>query len=213
MEKSPGFSGAMGPILHSHDYVVLQLTYDAWTGLPAGVKTSGWNRGFNFALMYDFPIQHSHFSFAPGLGISTSGMYFRNNTLNVADSTSSTLSFQSGNPYKKYKLATAYIEIPLELRYRQVEDNANTGFKVSLGVKFGMLLDSHSKGKKLVLGDWEIDKIQDKRAFNNYRVAATARIGYGNIALFGSYTITNVFKPGSGLNVNAYSIGLCLSGM
>jgi Outer membrane protein beta-barrel domain len=215
-----GYSGAIKPsgtkvgvLSYSRDFVMLQLTYDNWNGLPVGDNSSGWNRGFNFALMYDFPIQQSHFSFALGLGVSTSGVFFKNKILNIVDSTTSTLTFTQSGEYKKYKIATTYLEVPLELRFREFPDNANKGFKAAIGLKLGILADAHEKGKRAVGGEAEIEKFKSKQFFNPYRAAATARIGWGNFSVFGSYSITPLFKQNTGLTVNQYSFGICLSGM
>jgi hypothetical protein len=48
----------------SHDFVMLQLTYENWSKTPDSVKTGGLGRGFNAYLCYDFPIKKSNFSFA-----------------------------------------------------------------------------------------------------------------------------------------------------
>ncbi|MCL6524862.1 MAG: PorT family protein [Thermoflavifilum sp.] len=221
-QATEGYSGSVKashenmsaiPVSYSRDFLLLQLGHDVWSGLPAGVSTRGWNRDFNIALLYDFPFQQSHFSFALGLGVSTSNVFFKNLTLNIADSTSSQLNFTQDSKYSKYKIATTYLEIPLEFRYRQFERNANKGFKFALGAKLGLNTDAHAKGKRLVAGFPEVEKFKTRRFFNPYRVAATARIGWGNFNLYGSYSLTPLFRQNSGLNVHTYSIGVCLSGL
>jgi hypothetical protein len=39
------------------------------------------------------------------------------------------------------------------------------------------------------------------------------RVGYGNVTLFGSYTLTDLFKEGQGPRVKPFSVGLTLSGL
>lgn len=221
-QQHEGYSGSVSthgegissiPVSYSRDFLILQLGHDVWSGLPSGVSTRGWNRDFNIALLYDFPFQQSHFSFALGLGVSTSNVFFKNLTLNIADSTSSQLSFTSDSKYNKYKIATTYLEIPLEFRFRQVAQNANRGFKVALGAKLGLNTDAHAKGKRVVAGFPEVEKFKTRRFFNPYRVAATARIGWGNFNLYGSYSLTPLFRQNTGMDVHTYSIGLCLSGL
>lgn len=221
-QQNQGYSGSVKadhegissiPVSYSRDFLILQLGHDVWSGLPSGISTRGWNRDFNIALLYDFPFQQSHFSFALGLGVSTSNVFFKNYTLNVADSTSSQLHFTSDSKYSKYKIATTYLEIPLEFRFRQVAQNANKGFKLALGAKLGLNTDAHAKGKRVVAGFPEVEKFKTRRFFNPYRVAATARIGWGNFNLYGSYSLTPLFRQNAGLDVHTYSIGICLSGL
>ncbi|MHB1922596.1 MAG: porin family protein [Chitinophagaceae bacterium] len=193
------------------DYVIFQISDDGWAGKPNSIQTTGFSRGFNFALMYDFPIKHTKLSLGVGLGISSSSIFLKQ-TIGIAD-TNQVVPFNNTNPYKKYKLATSYIEIPVELRYRSVPQNANKGFKASIGLKFGMLVNAHTKGKLLGTGAYEIDKVNDKKYFNPYRVDATARIGLGNIALFYAYSLTSLFKQGAGPSISPYQIGITISGM
>jgi hypothetical protein len=201
---------------YSKDYLMFEVSYDGLVGsLPDSVKTKGISRGFNMAFMYDFRLDksnpRSNYSLGAGVGLSTSAL-FLNQTMGIADSTAS-VPFQGNSPYKKYKLATNFVEIPVELRYRQYPEDANKGFKAAIGLKFGALFNVHTKGKRLLNSYNEIDKTYSKRFFNQYRAAATARIGWGNISLFGSYTITGLFKQNEGPVVQPFSIGLCLSGM
>jgi hypothetical protein len=206
---------AISSASHSRDFLMIQYSYDGWAGAPDSVKT-GFNRGFNIALMYDFPIKQSHFSLAAGLGISTSGVYLKDHRIDMSKAAGSSekIAFIKDGYYSKFKVATTYLEIPIEFRYRQVEDNANKGFKASLGVKAGLLANAHTKGKNSVGGDKNIDKVLNKRFFNTWRLAATARVGYGNFSLFGSYNISPMFKENTGQgDIRPYSIGICLSGL
>lgn len=198
---------------YSRDYIMMSITYNGWQGAPDSIHNGGFSRGFNFALMYDFPLKTgSHFSFAPGLGISTSNIFFKDQKVAVA-MPSTTLNFPSDTAYKHYKLATAYLEIPLEFRYRQYTNNANRGLKAGIGLKFGAMVSAHTKGKIIANGSKEIDKVSDKRFFNPWRVAGMARVGWGNFSLIGTYTFTSLLKTGAGPTINPYSIGLCISGL
>lgn len=200
-------------IKHSRDFLVLQLSYDTWVGAPDSIHTGGLSRGFNIAFMYDFPFKTgSKLSVAPGLGISSSNIFFKDQTVSIGE-LSPTLQFPSDTIYKHYKLATAFLEIPIELRYRQYPDNANKGFKAGLGLKFGTLLNAHTKGKQVLAGSKHTDKVSDKRYFQTWRAAATARVGYGNFSVFASYSLTPLLKQNAGPNINTLSVGLCLSGL
>jgi hypothetical protein len=56
-------------------------------------------------------------------------------------------------------------------------------------------------------------KEKSKRFFNTNRISATARLGYGHFTLFGSYSLTPLFKEGLGPKMNTLSLGLTLSGL
>lgn len=200
-------------VAHSRDFFVVQLSYDTWAGAPDSIRTGGLSRGFNFAFMYDFPFKEgSHLSVAPGLGISSSNIFFSDQAPQIGGS-SPTLRFPSDSVYKHFKLATTYLEIPIELRYRQYADNANKGLKVGLGLKFGTLLSAHTKGKKVLSGTKQVDKQSNKQYFGPWRVAATARIGWGNFSVFTAYSLTSLLEKSAGPTINPLQIGLCLSGL
>ena len=44
-------------------------------------------------------------------------------------------------------------------------------------------------------------------------LAATARVGYGNFSLFGSYQFNNIFKDGVAGDVKLVQVGLNFSGL
>lgn len=203
---------AMGAATHSKDFLVIQLGYVGLTGTGASNINTGFNRQFNIAFMYDIPLQKTNFSLAAGLGIGSDHYHLKDQSLDLRNA-STTPSFQNTDAYSKFKLATTYLEIPLELRYRQVPENANKGFKVGLGVKIGNLVNAHTRSVSTVNGSKLIEKEASKRLFNTWRFAGTARIGYGNFALYGTYTLNSMFKDNGTYDVKPYSIGLMISGL
>ncbi|WP_143309569.1 porin family protein [Chitinophaga vietnamensis] len=205
---------AVNAATHSKDFLMIQLSYDGWAGSPDSVKT-GFNRGFNVAFMYDMPFKKSKMSLAAGLGISTSGISLKDHAMDVTGaSNSKSVSFPATTNVKRYKVATTYIEIPVELRYRSVPDNANKGFKAAIGLKVGALVDAHTKARVTgANGAKTTEKEKNREFFNPWRFAATARVGYGNFALFGSYSINPLLKDNSVYDIRPYQIGIALSGL
>jgi hypothetical protein len=205
------------------DHVMLQLTTDYWAGIPDSIKSyrKGISRGLSVYFMLNKPFKaNPKFSAAFGLGVGTSNMYFKNYTINIK-STAAKLPFtslDSADRFKKFKLSTAYLEIPVEVRYVNNPAKTNKSFKFAIGVKVGTLLNVHTKGKTLqnksggTINAYT-EKETNKRFFNSTRVAGTARIGYGNFSLFGSYQFTNLLKDGVGPELKPFQIGLCISGL
>jgi hypothetical protein len=134
----------------------------------------------------------------------TSNLQFRN----VADTTH----------FKKYKLATTYLEAPIELRFAANPANTNKSFKVALGAKVGLLVNVHNKGKNQQNASGAtinsfIQKESSKRYFNGNRLVVTGRVGYGWIGAFVTYQVNNFIKEGAGPNIHPYNIGLTISGL
>ena len=119
----------------------------------------------------------------------------------------------STNHFKKYKLATGYLEIPLELRYSSKPLEPNKSLKIALGARIGTLVNAHTKGK--ILQDKNnntinsyIEKENSKRYINGTRFMATARVGYGILSLFGAYQLNSILKDGAGPAMHLYQLGI-----
>ncbi len=199
--------------LPSRDFVMLQIGYENWNNAPDTLQIGGLGRAFNAYVCYDFPIAKSNFSFAAGAGIGTSNIYLKKQTFALTDTTTF-IYFKPSDVYKKYKLTTAYVEAPFELRYFGNKDDRNKGFKAAFGLKVGALISSHTKGKRTFNNKPIIEKVSTKRYLETWRYAVTGRLGWGNFSVYGSYQLSNVFRLNSGPeNVRPYQIGLCLSGL
>lgn len=198
----------------SRDFVMLQFTYDNWVR-PDSIRTTGFGRGFNAYICYDFPIAKSNFSFAAGIGIGTSNIYLDNQQIiNTDTGASAQVRFiNETTDYKKYKLTTAYLEAPFELRFFANKENRNKGFKMSVGLRIGTLVGAHTKGRRSVDGTKYIDKETSRRFMETWRFSGMARIGYGNFSLMGTYNLNNLYKSGLGPELTPYSIGICISGL
>lgn len=200
----------------SRDFLMVQLTYDNWSNKPDSVKTTGLGRGLGIYLCYDWPINNSHFSFASGIGIGSSNIFFKSQELSLKDTGSlgSQVRFvDATESYKKYKFATAYFEAPFELRYFSNKENRNAGFKAAVGLRIGTLLNGHTKGVYTLDGNKMTEKVDTKRYLEKWRFAATLRLGYGNFSLLGTYNLNSLFKATNGPQVTPYSIGICISGL
>lgn len=198
------------------DFLMLQFGYTNWLNQPDSVKTKPFAYTFNIFMCYDFPIAKTKLSFAAGLGVSTTSVYLKNQTLAISDTGT------AGNDatfvtdavgYKRYKFNTAYLTAPFELRYYSNTNNRNKGFKAAAGLQIGTLLGGHTKGQRSVSGSIIKEKQNTKRYLSPWNFSATARLGWGNFSVFGSYNLTNVFKDGAGPGLTPMSVGICLTGL
>lgn len=205
------------------DHLMVQLATNFWSGTADSVSNyiKGFNRSANIYLMYDKQFKNSpKLSAAVGIGVGTSNIYFNKMEAKIA-SVNSKLPFirtDTGNNFKKYKLATAYLEIPIELRFMAKPESPNKSIKGAIGVKVGTLVNAHTKGRILQnaagtkLNSYTL-KENSKTYFNTTRVAATARVGYGIFSLFGAYNITGIFKDGVTPDTKLVQIGFTISGL
>jgi hypothetical protein len=205
----------------ANDHFMIQAGYDGWAQRPDSIRTTGFGRHLNIYFMLDFPFKtNPHFSVGLGLGVGSSNIFFDKQEVKVAGTTE-LLEFKNvadTNHFKKYKLSTSWAELPVELRYVSNPENTNKSWKMAVGMKIGTMINAHTKGKNLENKNGDninsyIMKENSKRYFNNLRLAATARVGYGPFGIYGAYQINSLIKDNAGAQVRPYSIGLTISGL
>ncbi|HRE39526.1 MAG TPA: outer membrane beta-barrel protein [Chitinophagaceae bacterium] len=204
----------------ANDHFLLQFGYTSWAGKPDSINTKGLSKSINAYFMFDFPFKtNPKLSMAFGPGIATDHILFTKTYVGIKDQTNSIYFTDQAdtNHFKKTKLATAYLEAPIELRF-SANPETGKGFKAAIGVKIGTLLNAHTRNTKFedkngnALNDY-VMKESSKRFLNKNRISAQARFGYGHFTLYGSYQLTTLFRDGAGPEVRPFSIGLTLSGL
>ena len=121
------------------DHIIVQLSSDRWLNAPDSIdnKRKGSSRGANVYFMLDKPFKtNPKLSIAFGLGFSTSHIFFDNLRANIEGNTP-VLGFESldtSSRYKKYKVSTSYLELPLELRYSSNPEKASKSFKIAVAI-------------------------------------------------------------------------------
>lgn len=204
----------------ANDHFMLQLGYTGWAGKPDTINTGGLSKSINVYFMYDFPFKtNPNLSMAFGPGIGSDHITFSKTHVGIKDATN-TLYFtdqSDTNHFKKTKLATTYLEAPIEFRYA-ADPVTGKGLKLAIGVKIGTLLNAHTRNTKFenkdggTINDY-VMKESSKRFFNKTRLSGMARVGYGHFSLYGSYQFTPLIRDGFGPQVRPFSIGLTLSGL
>ena len=204
----------------SRDFVMLQLNYVNWIKKPDSINTKAFGYGFNGFICYDFPIRRSNLSFAAGLGINVNVVYL---DLQQITNTDTAAAYNQArflpNPvndsvnFKRYKFVTTYLQAPFELRYFSNMKNRNKGFKAAIGMQIGTLLGSDAKSLVSIGGTNVKYKVNTKRYVSPWNFAATARVGWGNFSIFGSYNLTKVFKVNDGPAITPMAVGICLTGL
>ena len=204
----------------ANDHFLVQLGYTKWAGIPDTINTAGLSKSINVYFMFDFPFKtNPHLSMAFGPGIASDHIVFTKTNVGIKELTS-TLHFTNvsdTNNFKKTKLATVYLEAPIEFRYT-ANPVTGKGIRTAIGVKVGTLLNAHTRNTKYQnkagnsLGDFTL-KEASKTFFNKTRISVMGRIGMGHISLYGSYQLTPLFKDGMGPVVKPFSIGITLSGI
>ena len=195
------------PVLFK-DRIVLDFFSTTWFGLNADIKQKAVNFGFNGAIMFDLPVKkNSPISFGLGVGVTNHNLY--SNALWVIGENYTTITTPlEGVKYRKNKITFTNINIPFEFRYRH-----SSGFKISAGVRVGLMADIHSK----YFGP-ALDGSADKDLIKNYKIPNRTKIpveftfktGWKFVSVNFSYMITKMFAVEKGPQINTMSFGVTI---
>jgi hypothetical protein len=131
--------------------------------------------------------------FVTGLGLNWNNYRFDGNN-NIVKGTNGIVEIlDPGANLEKSKLTTMYLTLPFMLELQLPVDN--NSINVAAGPIGAVKIGSHSK---MVFEDGQKVKSNSDFSLNMLRYGATARVGYGNFQLYGTYYMTPLFKSGKG---------------
>lgn len=187
------------------DRLLLNLNWDNWLNATTGVDVDAFrSRGFSFLFMNEKVFGEGNTAIAFGLGFSSQNVH--SNCLPTYNSDKSrTFLTPITTDYDLNKLSVNYVDLALEFRFRTDENEAHKRFKISAGIKGGILVQSHTKYEDDVIGKIKTYSIEN---LNLFQYGITGRIGYGHWGVSGYYSLTNLFEDGKGPDVVPVSIGL-----
>ena len=146
-----------------------------------------------------------------GIGIDINNYRFNENIdLDVpmlGAPTSPLVTNPSNNNYKRNKLVTQYLTMPLLLNLKLSPKNNDDYVYISGGANFGYLIGSHQKqvwkdnGKKK-------NKKEDDFNLEQFRLGYEVQFGYKDVVLFGKYFPKSMFKENLGPDLRTVSVGI-----
>lgn len=193
-----------------NDMLVLNIVSNTWLNTPNNVKLMPVSIGSEVYYLTPVIGKNSVFSIAIGAGVGVNNIH--NNSLPY-DSLGITnfKPIPGGFEYEKNKISTAYIDIPLEIRFRTQPNIKKRNFKVALGGKFGYLISSYIKysGEDFRVLSSKHVKFKEYNINNviPYRYGVFLRVGYGKINFIVNYTLSQLFTNGKGPDVIPVSFG------
>ncbi len=150
-----------------------------------------------------------HTGFVTGLGLTWNNYVFDGNN-NIQKGANGVIEIL--NPpdiLKKSKFTTLYLHVPILLEFQIPTDHQR--LNLSIGTIGAVKLHSHSK---MIFENNDKVKSNDDFSLNMLRAGATARIGYENFSIYGTYYFTPLFKTGKapdGIDLFPCEIGLAFN--
>lgn len=189
------------------------LTSDRSLVLPADIEYMSINssNSINFNLNFS---QLSlgltqHIGFVTGLGVNFNNYKFNGNN-NIQKGSNGVIGIlDPERELEKSKLATIYLNLPFLLEI-QIPAN-NNHLHLAAGPIGAVRIGSHTK---LVYQDGPTVKAHGDFSLNMLRYGGTARVGYGNFQLYGTYYLTPLFQEGKGpanFDLFPFEIGIAMT--
>lgn len=132
-----------------------------------------------------------HFGFVTGLGFNWNNYRFDSDN-NIQKGVLGVIEiFDPGEQLKKSKLTTVYLTLPVMAELQIPVDNHH--INVGAGLIGAVKIGSHSK---MVYQNGDKVKSNDDFSLSMLRYGPTARIGFENFQVYGTYYMTPLFKKG-----------------
>lgn len=196
-------------------------------GLNSGINPpeKAWKKGFwgsrTVNLYYYHPIRlgSSKFSLNPGIGFSMERFKFTNFYL-LKDTLDNVEQYDliPNRVYpglKKSQLVMNYLEIPLEFRFDANPSDPSRTFWASVGGRFGMNINTHTKIKFKEDGEMNYLKERWRHGVSKFRYSVGARFGVGGFGWFVYYNLTPLFETEKGPSKTEMSVltaGITING-
>lgn len=199
--------------------LLIDVGFNQYQDAPKSLELNNWkSKGVNMYYYFGIPFGCSKFNLATGIGLGLDSYHFKDESVRLFTSNdsltiiNSQISGATGLDYQKSKLATNYVDIPLELRF-QTGECMGKKFRIAVGGKVGVLFNAHTKTKYTNIGtdDKTKEKLHQEFGLNKFRYGVTGRVGFGYVNLFGYYSLSDLFDSELGPKATPFMLGLSFS--
>jgi hypothetical protein len=170
-----------------------------------------WSINLNIA-QYSLGFGSSQVGAVTGLGLEYNNYFFDNSNSIVEENDQVVPDTLEPTYLSKSKLTACFLRVPviIEVQFPGSSSRSKRAF-ISAGAITGLKLGSHTKVVYEDDNGKNKDKNKDDFNINPFRFGLTARIGFGNVNLFGDYYFTSMFVEGKGPSLHPFSVGLSLT--
>jgi len=155
-----------------------------------------WNLNFNFA-QYSVNLINNKFGLVTGLGLEIN--YYRFDNRNTIQEDPAGVIISENLPIEwnieKSKFVTTYATLPLLLEFH-TSSSQREGIVISAGLISGLKLGAKTKIVYEENGDKKKEKTRDDFNLNPFRYGLTARLGVGDVLVYGTYYLNPLFESG-----------------
>ena len=178
--------------------------------------------------------KRNNVGFITGLGLGSYNYNFSKDVVLNSESSEIRGFKAEGISFRKSKLNITTLNFPLLFEFQNNSNYKRNSFHVSAGILFGIRITSHTKiyyeekNKQFYLTEYDPitdkykevyqatspnqkkGKVHDDFYLAPFKLDATFRIGYGWLNLFGTYSISKLFRENKGPELHPFTIGIQL---
>ncbi|WP_436517647.1 outer membrane beta-barrel protein [Ekhidna sp. To15] len=179
--------------------LMVDIGFNVWSSMPGALERRTWSSK-SVALYYTKRKAFSSklsLNYGIGLGLEKmslgdSATLFSNVLVN--DTLNSVLIGPNPQNFDKNKLATTYLDIPIEFRFHPMGTEDGEGLFLGVGGIVGLRLNAHTKWKYNNNGETVRDKVTGKFNLNSIRYGYQVRAGFRGVHVFYKRYVSPVFN-------------------
>ena len=177
--------------LYREDQFYLGLTYNILKNRPPGVTQNNFSYGLLLGFIRDMPINKARtVGVGIGFGYALNAYYSNLRAIQSGDDIQYIIPGE-GVSYKRNKLETHMLELPIELRWRNSNPTDFSFWRVYAGMKLGYIVGSRSK---YVTSDFK-DSFYNTDT-QNFQYGLTLSVGYDALNFHLYYGLNGLFEDG-----------------
>jgi hypothetical protein len=190
----PEVRDSLGQILnprYREDQFYLGVNFNLLLNFPEGVTQNGLSYGLQGGFIRDFPLNEDC-TFALGIGIGYGFNSYYSNLRALENGVDlEYVVLTDADSYRRNKLETHVIEVPLEFRWRNSTRETFKFWRIYGGAKFGYIVGSRSK---YVTNEF-VDSFNNPDT-ENFTYGLTLNVGYNTFNLHLYYGLNTLFEDG-----------------
>lgn len=206
MDSVPAFNDPK----YREDQFYATISYNLMQGKPVGYRQYSFSTSLSAGFLRDMPInERRNHSIALGLGYSYSNI---KHNLVVTDLGGGVKNYAVMNEggFDKNKLVLHYLEVPLELRWRNSNSIDHRFWRVYAGAKVSMLLYDKAQYEP---NEGKTVKVRNDSNMNRFVYSAYLSAGWNTWNFYACYAITPLYKnaymeSGEELKMQSLNLGL-----
>jgi hypothetical protein len=196
--------------LYREDQFYLNISYNILQKGPSGLRQNKFSTGLSGGFLRDMPFNKNRtWSVAAGLGY-TLAVYNQNMGIVDVNGVTTYQILNSDNvTYSKDKLALHFVDLPIELRWRDSTPESHKFWRVHFGVKLSYLFYDQYK----LISSQGNSKQTNNKDLNDFHYGVYLATGWNTWNIYAYYGLNPLFKSsakidGQAIDMNTANFGL-----